>query len=86
MVNANSITRPEDKAQRKGFGASFARQDSDDPLIKPFSAPVGNAKDCPFVIGIFANCHADAPIGTAKRQIACVPFVADFRRNAPNFP
>jgi hypothetical protein len=86
MVNAKGITRPEDKAQRKGFGASFARQDRNDTLVKPFSAPVSDAKDRPLIVGIFANGHPNAPESTTEGHIARIPFVADLRLNAPNFP
>jgi hypothetical protein len=86
MVNAKGITRPEDKAQRKGFGASFARQDRNDTLVKPFSTPVGDAKDCPLIVGILANGHPNAPESTTEGHIARIPFVADLRLNAPDFP
>jgi hypothetical protein len=91
MVNASSVTRPEDKTQRQRFSAGFARQHSDATLksvvalsLKFLSAFVNDAEDFPARF-FPANGHPNAPESTTEGHIARIPFVADLRLNAPNF-
>jgi hypothetical protein len=92
MVRANGVTRPEDKTQRQRFSAGFARQHSDATLkaviafrLKFLRTLVGDAEDFPARF-LSANGHPNAPESASGRHRTRIPFVADLRLNAPNFP